>query len=147
MFKHEVTAKWKWPHTHHRDHEGINNIVKLQWPLSSSTVYIVFRWSACDYVEFCNGAVGIFCVTKRFTSILDYAILTSNFELLRYFLWSKVETFRGVSDLTKTPNKRCKLKRKLPFNINNSILKNLNIIMRVSSAKVQCSNLTLTRKL
>ena len=43
--------------------------------------------------------------------------------------------------------KGTKYKENFLFNINNSILKKLSITKRVFSAKIQCTNVTLARKL
>ena len=56
-------------------------------------------------------------------------------------------TVRGVSELKKRQIDGTKSKENFLFNINNSILKKLSITKRVFSAKIQCTNVILARKL
>ena len=59
----------------------------------------------------------------------------------------KEEKFRDVSELKKRQVNGTKEKENFLFNINNSILKKLSITKSVFSAKIQCTNVTLARKL
>ena len=52
-----------------------------------------------------------------------------------------------LSEFKKRQINGTKLKKNFLVNINNSILKKLTITKRVFSAKIQCTNVTLARKL
>ena len=55
--------------------------------------------------------------------------------------------FIDVSEFKKRQINGTKYKKNFLLNINNNILKKLNITKRVFSAKIQCTNVTLARKL
>ena len=60
----------------------------------------------------------------------------------------KEEKFIDVSEFKKNDKLMVQNKKKTSFfNINNRILKKLSVTKRVFSAKIQCTNVTLARKL
>ena len=74
-------------------------------------------------------------------------VMTIKILSLQKFYQSKKKSLETFLNFKKTTNKRYKIKKNFLFDINNIIFKKLSITKRVFSAKIQCTNVTLARKL
>ena len=83
------------------------------------------------------------------TSLLSHndVITVKILSFYKKFSPVKKEKFIDVSEFKKRQINGTKLKKKFLFNKNNNILKTLSITKRVLSAKIQCTSVTLARKL